>query len=252
MPTLRTKVEGGIVHLELHRPEVRNALNLEMVQELHAALDDLTVREDVRVVVFSGAGGKAFASGADISELRERTHREAFQAINGTLFQRIEDFVHPTIAAIEGYALGGGLELALACDLRVASKSAKVGLPESTLGIYPAAGGTWRLPRLVGLGRAKEWVFTGRIVDAEEADALGLFERMSEPGQAVKVAMELAGAIAQNAPLAIQVAKIALNGAARPADVSGVERLGQGLLFDSEDKRQRMTAFLEKRAKKST
>jgi enoyl-CoA hydratase len=179
MGVLETKVADGIAHVQLNRPEVRNAINLEMVRELTAVLDELGARADVSALVLSGAGGKAFAGGADIAELRERTHREALMALNATVFQRVEDFARPTIAAIDGYALGGGLELALACDLRVGSRSAKVGVPEATLGIYPAAGGTWRLPRLVGLGRAKELVFTGRIVDAEEAFALGIFERLS-------------------------------------------------------------------------
>src|SRR5437764_1444107 len=146
-------VQDGVAVLLLNRPEARNAINAEMVREITAALDDLAADGAVRALIFAGAGGKSFASGADIGELRERTHREAFLAINATLFQRVEDFPRPVIAAIEGYALGGGLELALACDLRVASRTCKVGLPEATLGIFPAAGGTWRLPRLVGLGR---------------------------------------------------------------------------------------------------
>ena len=139
----------GVGHLELNRPEVRNAINVEMITALHMVLDDWARRDDVKAVVLSGAGGKAFAGGADIAELRERTHKEGFYGVNQTLFQKLEDFPRPTIAAIDGYALGGGLELALACDLRVASKTAKVGLPEVTLGIYPAAGGTHRLPRVV-------------------------------------------------------------------------------------------------------
>jgi enoyl-CoA hydratase len=243
--------ESNVASLRINRPEARNAINLEVVRELHAALDALAADDQVRALVLSGAGGKAFASGADIAELRERTHREAFFAINASLFQKLEDFPRPTIAAIEGYALGGGLELALACDLRVAARGAKVGLPETTLGIYPAAGGTWRLPRLVGLGRAKELVFTGRILDAEEAYALGLFERLVEDGQAVAAAQELAAQIARNAPLAVQVAKVSLNAAARPQDPTVAERLGQALLFDSPEKRERMTAFLEKRSRKA-
>jgi enoyl-CoA hydratase len=169
--------------------------------------------------------------------------------VNGTLFQKLDDFPRPTLAAIEGYALGGGLELALACDIRVASRSARVGLPEVTLGIYPAAGGTWRLPRLVGLGRAKELVFTGRILDAEEAHALGLFERLTEEGRALETARSLAEQIALNDPLAVQVAKASLNAAARPVEMGPIERLGQAVLFDSPEKRARMTAFLEKRKK---
>ncbi len=250
MNTLKLTRKHGIAQVELSRPEVRNALNLEMVREFHQLLDELASQDEVRAVVISGKGGKAFASGADIAELRERTHREALLAINASLFQKLEDLARPTIAAIEGYALGGGLELALACDLRVASKTARVGLPESTLGIYPAAGGTWRLPRLIGLGRAKELVFTGRILDAEEAYALGLFERLCEPGEAVSTALDLAAAIANNAPLALQVAKVALNASGARGDPAALERVGQGLLFDSEEKRARMTAFLEKRARK--
>jgi enoyl-CoA hydratase len=239
----------GVGHLELNRPEVRNAINVEMISALHMILDDWARRDEVRAVVFSGAGGKAFAGGADIAELRERTHREAFYGVNQTLFQKVEDFPRPTIAAIDGYALGGGLELALACDLRVASRGAKVGLPEVTLGIYPAAGGTHRLPRVVGLGRAKELVFTGRIVEAAEAAPWGLFERIVE-ADALTAALELAAQMAQNAPLAVQVAKVSLNALARGDSTIAVERLGQALLFDSPEKRDRMTAFLERRAKK--
>ncbi len=249
MATLKTTIEAGVGHIELNRPEVRNAINLEMVRELTALLDAWAALEDVKVVVLSGAGGKAFAGGADIAELRERTHREAFFAINASLFQRVEDFPRPTIAAIDGFALGGGLELALSCDLRVASRSAKVGLPETSLGIYPAAGGTWRLPRLVGLGRAKDLVFTGRLLDADEAFALGLFERLVD-ADALQAAKQVAQQIAQNAPLAVQVAKVSLNALAKGADAGPIERLGQALLFDSPEKRERMTAFLEKRAKK--
>ncbi len=250
MARVNVQQANGIAQLELNRPEARNAIDLEMVQELTAALDALAVNDEVRAVVLCGAGGKAFAGGADIAQLRERTHREAFFAINATLFQKVEDFPRPTVAAIDGFALGGGLELALACDLRVGSKAAKVGLPETTLGIYPAAGGTWRLPRLVGLGRAKELVFTGRILDGEEAFAIGLFERLVEPGAALAEAHALAASITANSALAVQVAKVALNAAARGGDPAALERLGQGLLFDSPDKRARMTAFLEKRAKK--
>jgi len=250
MSTVNVRLENGIAELELNRPEARNAINLQMVREMNAALDALLQRDELRAVIVCGSAGKAFASGADIAELRERTHREAFLAINASLFQRLDDFPRPTIAAIEGFALGGGLELALACDLRVASRSARVGLPEATLGIYPAAGGTSRLPRLVGLGRAKDLVFTGRILDAEEAFALGIFERLCEPGRALPTARELASSIAANDPLALQVAKMALNSVARGGDPAAVERLGQALLFDSPEKRERMTAFLEKRGKK--
>jgi enoyl-CoA hydratase len=159
----------------------------------------------------------------------------------------MENFPRPTIAAIDGYALGGGLELALACDLRVASRTAKIGMPEVTLGIYPSAGGTWRLPRLVGLGRAKELIFTGRIVEADEAVGWGLFESIVET-DAKAEALRVASLIAANAPLAVQVAKVSLNAAAK-VNAAPLEWVGQGLLFDSPEKHARMTAFLEKRKK---
>ncbi len=243
---LEASIDSGVAHLRLNRPEVRNALNRELCHRLSAQLNEWSANDEVKVVVVSGAGGKAFAAGADIGELRERTHVEAFLAWTQRTLQQLEDFPRPTIAAIDGYALGGGLELALACDLRVASRGAKVGFPEVTLGIFPSAGGTSRLPRLVGLGRAKELIFTGRVIDADEANALGLFERLVET-DALAEANRLARLISTNAPLAVQVAKVALNAQARSA--APLEWLGQALLFDSPDKRERMTAFLEKRKK---
>lgn len=250
MGLLNTQLHAsGVGQIELNRPQVRNAINAEMISALHAQLDDWARRDDVRCVVLSGAGGKAFAGGADIAELKTRTHAEAFWGINQNLFQKVEDFPRPVIAAIDGYALGGGLELALACDLRIAAKTAKVGLPEVTLGIFPGAGGTWRLPKVVGIGRAKDLVFTGRVVDADEAFSWGLFERLVD-SDALAEAMRVATQIAGNAPLALQVAKASLNTWGKNASTEAVERLGQALLFDSAEKHTRMAAFLDKRAKK--
>ncbi|MCA2977204.1 MAG: enoyl-CoA hydratase/isomerase family protein [Myxococcaceae bacterium] len=248
MGVLNASIDGGLGHLEINRPEVRNAINRELLDALHETLDAWRERDEVRAVVVSGAGGKAFASGADIAELKARTHREAFFGLNQALFQKLEDFPRPTLAAIDGFALGGGLELALACDLRVASRAAKLGLPEVSLGLFPGAGGTWRLPRVVGLGRAKELVFTGRLIGADEAFALGLVERLVDD-DARAAAFALAREIAQHSPLAVQVAKVSLNAHARPAAPDGLDRLAQGLLFDSPDKHARMAAFLEKRRK---
>jgi enoyl-CoA hydratase len=238
----------GIGYLRLDRPEARNALSRELCERLQHQLSTWAEDEAVRAVVISGAGGKAFAAGSDIAELKQRTHREAFTAVTQRTLQQLEDFPRPTIAAIDGYALGGGLELALACDLRVASRSAKVGMPEVTLGVFPSAGGTSRLPRVVGLGRAKELIFTGRIVEAEEAFGLGLFESLVET-DALTEATRLARVIAANAPLAVQVAKVSLNAVARGSAGAPLEWLGQGLLFDSPEKHQRMQAFLDKRRK---
>lgn len=248
MGVLNASITDGIGHLEFNRPEVRNAINRELIDALHETLDLWAERDDLRAVVLSGAGGKAFAGGADIAELKERTHREAFFGINQRLFQKLEDFPRPVIAAIDGYALGGGLELALSCDLRVASKTAKVGMPEVSLGIFPGAGGTWRLPRVVGFGHAKELIFTGRILDAEEAFSYGLFERLVDT-DALSIAKDIAAQIAKNSPLAVQVAKVSLNALARQTNADPVERLAQALLFDSAEKRERMTAFLEKKKK---
>lgn len=246
--TIRVEVEGGVATVTMDRPQVRNVINLDMVREMTAALDDLGRDDRVRVLILRGEGGKAFAGGADIAQLRERRALDAFAQVNARLFQQIEDFPHPTIAAIEGYALGGGCEIALACDLRVAGETAKLGFPEVGLGIFPAAGGTHRLPKLVGLGKAKELVFTGRILDATQAHGIGLVEHVV-PDALVK-AQELAAEIARNGTLAVRVAKMALNAVARGSDPEPIEKLGQALLFESPDKFERMTAFLEKRKAK--
>ncbi len=245
-------VEHGIAHVVLNRPEKRNAIDQAMIDDLHRACDALESDDSVRVAVLSGAGGKAFAAGADIAQLRERRAREALQVINARLFQRVEDLPCPTIAAITGYALGGGCELAMACDLRVAGRSAKLGQPEVALGIIPAAGGTQRLPRLVGLGRAREIVFTGRMVGADEAERIGLVNRVVDDAEVLAAAAELAGEIAKQGALAVRLAKIALNTSSRAGHQTGtlVEQLAQAVLFESDEKMARMTAFLEKRARR--
>jgi enoyl-CoA hydratase len=242
---LNARVVDGIGYVELDRPEVKNAINKALCDALSNLLVEWSARDDLRAVIFSGSGGKAFAAGADIRELKERTHKEAFLAWAQRFYKQIEEFPRPTIAAIEGYALGGGLELALACDIRVASKTAKVGFPEVTLGIFPSAGGTSRLPRIVGPGRARELIFTGRVVSGEEAHRWGLFEFLVEH-DAMAEAVRVAQLIAKNAPLAVQVAKVALN-ASMPQEGAPIEWLGQALLFDSEDKHTRMAAFLDAR-----
>lgn len=246
--TIRVEVEeGGCAILTLARPEVRNVINLDMIQEIRAALQRLEQDPEVRVLVLQGEGGKAFAGGADIAQLRERRTLDAFQQVNARLFQELEDFAHPTIAAIEGFALGGGCELAMACDLRVAGEGSRLGFPEVGLGIFPAAGGTHRLPRLVGIGKAKELVFTGRIIDAAQAHSIGLVEYVVPQGEALAKARGLAGEIARNGSLAVRVAKLAFNAIARGDAPEPIEKFGQAILFESEDKHDRMTAFLERR-----
>jgi enoyl-CoA hydratase len=231
----------------LNRPEKRNALNLELVNALHAALDELYRDRALEAVVVAGAGDH-FLAGADIAELRERGAEDALESINGSLFARVEELPVPVIAALKGYTVGGGCELALACDLRVAGRSTRLGQPEVGLGIIPGAGGTHRLPRLVGLGRAKELIFTGRLVDAEEALAMGLVNRVVEDTDVLPAALDLATAVTRQGALAIRLAKVALN-AQRHGLASGLnlENLAQAVLFASEEKQRRMTAFLERK-----
>jgi len=250
--TIRVAVEDdGIATLTLARPEVRNAINLEMVEEVSAALDRLSLDPAVRVLLLLGEG-RSFAGGADIGQLRERRALDALRAINAGMFQRVEDFPHPVIAAIEGFALGGGCELAMACDIRIAGETARLGFPEVGLGIFPAAGGTWRLPRLVGLGKAKELVFTGRILTAAEANEIGLVEHVVPEGDAALHARVLAREIAKNGSLAVRIAKAALNAIARGNDPEPIEKLGQAILFESAEKFDRMTAFLERKKRKES
>ncbi len=246
-PRVRTSVSAGVAEVVIDRPEARNAIDRATVDALHAALDDLTARSDIRALVLYGAGEKAFAAGADIGDLAARRAREAMLAINARLFAAVERFPLPTIAAIRGYALGGGLELALACDMRLCSDDAKLGLPEVSLGIFPAAGGTRRLPRLVGDGLARELVFTGRILGAEEALRIGLVNRVVPAGELLAEARKLAEAIGKNSDLALRVAKLSLLAAAHGEDSDAIEQAGQALLFESPEKAERMRAFLERK-----
>ncbi len=242
---------GDAVLVTLNAPERRNAIDREMVDGLHALLDGLWHDESVAALVITGAGDKAFAAGADIAQLRARTARDALAAINSGIFERIETFPAPVIAAVRGFALGGGCELAIACDLRVLGESAKLGQPEVKLGIIPAAGGTYRLPRLVGLGRARELIYTGRTVDAAEALRIGLANLVVPDAEVVDRALALAAEIAQNGRLAVRGAKRALNALSRPGQENAVafESAVQAMLFDSDDKRARMDAFLNKQKK---
>lgn len=243
---------SGVAQVTFNRPEVRNALNLDMVQELHAALEALALRGDVKALVFTGAGEKAFLGGADIAELRDRGRLDALRRINSALFRAIEQFPAPTIAAIRGFALGGGCELAAACDLRVCGESARLGQPEVTLGILPGAGATYRLPKLIGLGRARDLIFTGRMVDAQEALLMGLVNRVVPDEDVLVAARALAAEIAGNSALAVRLAKYALNASheASTDAAQALESVAQAVLFEDEEKRARMTAFLEKRRKK--
>jgi enoyl-CoA hydratase len=227
-------------------------LGKQTVEEIHAALVELAGRDDAGVLILTGAGDKAFVSGADIREIRQRGKRDALEAINQQLFTAIENFAKPVIAAINGYALGGGFELALACDIRIATEEAVFGFPETGLGIIPAAGGTQRLPRMVGWGKAKELILTGEQIDAHEAERLRLVSKVVPRAELLPTARAYAEKILSRGPLAVRLAKAALNVAARAGLEAGLEfeRLAQAVLFESKDKLEGTTAFLEKRTPK--
>ena len=236
--------------ITINRPEKRNALNIQTRQEGAAVLEELREDEEVRVVVFTGAGDKAFIAGADIAEFAGRTaitQRDVMTA--RSLFTAIDTFPKPVIAMVNGYCLGGGCELALACDLRIASETASFGQPEINLGIIPGGGGTQRLTRLVGEGKAMELILTGDIVDAKTAFTLGLVN-MVVPAAALEAkTMEIANRIAEKSPIALRMAKEAVKTASRANLDEGLRREVDlfALCFSSEDKDEGVKAFLEKR-----
>jgi enoyl-CoA hydratase len=203
-------VEGKIGIATLNRPEKLNALDTKTREELREIVE--RAEREVRVLIITGSG-KAFAAGADVNELIQRDPIKAIEAtkLGSELFSRIEEMEIPTIAAINGFALGGGLELAMACDIRIASDKAKFGQPEINLGIIPGAGGTQRLPRIVGVGMAKKLVLTGEIIDAREALRIGLVEEVVEHEKLMERAREIAGKIAEKSWIAVKLAKKALN-----------------------------------------
>ena len=251
---VRTDVTESIATLTIDRPEVKNALDLETVNSVRESLAKLEADSSVGVLIITGSGETAFVSGADINDIRARGRDDGLAAINSSLFAEIERFPRPTIAAINGYALGGGCELALACDIRIASDTAKFGQPELGLGIIPGAGATQRLPRIIGMGRAKYLILTGEIIDARQALEFGLVSAVTPPGQLQIRARELAKKILRQGPMAAKLAKIALNASARVDMDSGllIETLAQALCYSSEDKLEGTTAFLEKRKPKFT
>ncbi|GAX90143.1 enoyl-CoA hydratase/isomerase family protein [Effusibacillus lacus] len=242
-------VEQGLGIITINRPAVRNALNMETVSEMRTVLQAWKTDPEVQVVVFTGSGEKSFAAGADISQLRERTLFDALESQMQSFYRELELYEKPTIAAINGFALGGGCELALACDIRIASTHAKMGLPELNLGIIPGAGGTQRLARLVGRGKAVEMILTGSFVDAEEARTIGLVTQVAPPDQLMAAVRKTADAILGKGPLAVRLAKLAIQTGLETDLHTGlvIEKLAQAILFTSEDKREGTTAFLEKR-----
>lgn len=249
--TVLVSRDGGVCTLTLNRPEVMNSVNVEMLRDLHAALEAVQFDPEARCVIVTGAGEKAFCAGADLKEragMAELEVRRYIETIRNT-FSLVESLPVPVIAAVNGIALGGGTELALASDLRIVSETATLGLTETSLAIIPGAGGTQRLPRIVGKAKAKELIFTARRIDAQEALAIGLANKVVPASSLLGEARAMAEAITKNGPVAMRVAKRAID--------RGMEMdLASALVFEStcyeitiptEDRREGLLAFREKR-----
>lgn len=245
------EIENRICTITLNREKVMNAINRDLLQNLKSRLESIRFDPNVRVVVITGAGEKAFCSGADLKERITLSEQEVKQFIYEirTSLSLVANFPKPVIAALNGLALGGGTELAIACDIRIASANVKMGLTETKLAIIPGGGGTQRLPRLIGYGKAKELIFTGRMVEADEALAIGLVNQVVPAGELLAAAYKMAGMICENGPVAVEQAKKAIN---RGGEVD----LETGLAFESEayqaciptqDRLEGLKAFGEKR-----
>lgn len=241
--------ENGICIMTVSAPKSLNALNSTILKEIDAFVSDID-KEVVKVLIVTGDGEKSFVAGADISEMRDLNNIQAFKfAQDGTLaFKKLEDLDIPTIAAVNGFALGGGCELAMACDIRIASTKAKFGQPEVTLGIIPGFSGTYRLPKLVGPAIAKELIFTGKVIKADEALRIGLVNAVCEPEELMNQALAMAESMLKNAPLAIAAAKTCINNNhnfSTPGAMA-LENVYFSRCFTTEDQKNGMTAFLNK------
>ncbi|MFJ8021813.1 enoyl-CoA hydratase/isomerase family protein [Streptomyces sp. NPDC096311] len=248
---LRVELRDQIAVLTLDRPGQLNAVGSETVKQLTQALNDVRDNDDVRALVVTGAG-RAFSAGADIGEIESFTAPGQFRAFVGRLteaYALLEDFPKPSVAAVHGFAFGGGLELALACDLRVVERGARLGLPEMKLGVLPGAGGTQRLPRLVAPAIAKQMILTGEPIDAERAWQLGLVNELAEPGGALAAAEKLAGALTAGAPLALAAGKRLIDhGLGMGLETAiAYERETVSVLFSTEDREEGLKAFRERR-----
>ena len=250
---LELRQDGRLATLTVRRPAVRNALDGDTVAEMHRALDEVRAAR-ATVLIVTGQGDQAFVSGADISAIRERRRDDALASINSRLMTAVEAHEAVTIAAVNGYALGGGCELALACDLRIAAENAVFGLPEPGLGIIPGAGGTQRLPRIVGLGRAKEMILAGARWDARKALEAGLVSQVVPLAELMSAARAMAERVLALGPLAVRLAKAAVNASSQMPLGAGLafESTAQAITFESRDKMEGTSAFLEKRRPRFT
>lgn len=247
--------EGHLAIVTINRPKALNALNSETLKDLNTVIEDLENDSNIYAVILTGAGEKSFVAGADIAEMRELNEEQGkeFGMLGNKVFRRLEKLDKPVIAAISGFALGGGCELSMACDIRIASERARFAQPESGLGITPGFGGTQRLPRIVGLGKAKEMIYTGAMVKADEALRIGLVNKVVPLENLMDEAKAMANAIIVNAPVAVKLCKDAIDRGMQ-VDIDRaieIEAEDFGKCFSTEDQKEGMTAFLEKRAEKN-
>jgi len=243
------EVRGNVAIVTIDRQEALNALNQDVLAELEMVVTQAEADRDVYVLIITGAG-RAFVAGADIAQMKDFTADEgrAFGEFGNKVFLKIESLSKPVIAAINGFALGGGCELCMACDIRIASEKAKFGQPETGLGITPGFGGTQRLPRIVGLSKSKELIFTAQTIDAQEALRIGLVSQVVPGEELMDTALDMAAKIAQNAQIAVRQSKSAIN-MGMQCDIetgAAIETLAFGLCFSTEDQKDAMSAFINK------
>lgn len=247
------EIKERIATIKINKPETLNALSTQVLRELSDAVDQINANPEVRVLIITGEG-RSFVAGADISEMKsmDRSQGLEYGKFGSSVFRKIEKLPIPVIAAVNGFALGGGLELAMACDIRLASEKAKLGQPEVGLGITPGFSGTQRLTRLVGAGKAKELILTAKPIHASEALQIGLVNAVYAPEELMNQAFEMASKIASNAPVAVKLSKQAINDGAQ-VDIDSAIALENNLFadcFTTEDQKEGMGAFLEKREPK--
>lgn len=247
--------EGHLAIVTMNRPKALNALNSETLKDLDAVITDLENDNDIYAVILTGAGEKSFVAGADIAEMKDLDEKQGqeFGKLGNDVFLRLENLNKPVIAAINGFALGGGCEISMACDIRIASETALFGQPEVGLGITPGFGGTQRLARIVGLGIAKELIYTAKNIKADEAYRIGLVNKVVPLENLMDEAKKMASKIIANAPVAVRLCKDAIN---RGMQVSidkavAIEAEDFGKCFATEDQKEGMSAFLEKRKEKN-
>lgn len=250
MALVEVTKQGNVGIVTMNRPEALNALSSAVFADLTAALDQVEQDDDVYVVIITGAG-RAFVAGADIGEMANMNVEEglAFSELGNSLLMRVDMFPKPTIAAVNGFALGGGCELSLACDIRIASEKAKFGQPEVGLGIIPGFGGTQRMARIIGTGAAMELIYTAETIDAKRAEAIGMVNHVVAPDELMDFALNLANKIAANAQVAIRTSKMAIRRGI-DCDISTAvtyEALAFATCFGTEDQKDAMKAFVEKR-----